>query len=64
MTIAEVSKAYEISSDTLRYYERIGLIPAVNRTSGGIRNYTEVRWIDSMLKLRNMSRWSYRQKKD
>jgi len=41
MTIAEVSKAYEISSDTLRYYERIGLIPAVNRTSGGIRNYTE-----------------------
>ena len=26
MTIAEVSKKYEISADTLRYYERIGLL--------------------------------------
>ncbi len=41
MTIAEVSKKYDISADTLRYYERIGLIPPVHRTSGGIRNYTE-----------------------
>ncbi len=41
MTIAEVSKKYEISADTLRYYERIGLIPPVHRTSGGIRDYTE-----------------------
>ena len=41
MTIAEVSRKYEISVDTLRYYERIGLIPPVNRTAGGIRNYTE-----------------------
>ena len=37
MTIAEVSKQFEISADTLRYYERIGLIPPVPRTSGGIR---------------------------
>lgn len=41
MTIAEVSKRYDISADTLRYYERIGLIPPVHRTSGGIRDYTE-----------------------
>ncbi|MFQ9510250.1 MAG: MerR family transcriptional regulator [Lachnospiraceae bacterium] len=41
MTIAEVSKKFEMSSDTLRYYERIGLIPTVTRTPGGIRNYTE-----------------------
>ena len=27
MTIAEVSRKYDISADTLRYYERIGLIP-------------------------------------
>ena len=27
MTIAEVSKKYDITADTLRYYERIGLIP-------------------------------------
>ncbi len=48
MTIAEVSRKYELSADTLRYYERIGLIPAVGRTDGGIRNYTEgdCRWIE------------------
>ena len=34
MTIAEVSRKYDISADTLRYYERIGLIPPVPRTSG------------------------------
>jgi DNA-binding transcriptional MerR regulator len=41
MTIAEVSKKYELSEDTLRYYERIGMIPPVNRTPSGLRNYTE-----------------------
>jgi DNA-binding transcriptional MerR regulator len=41
MTIAEVSKKYELSADTLRYYERIGLIPKVNRNKSGIRDYTE-----------------------
>jgi DNA-binding transcriptional MerR regulator len=48
MTIAEVSKRYEITPDTLRYYERIGLLPNVNRTKSGIRFYTEddCRWIE------------------
>ena len=41
MTIAEVSKQYNISADTLRYYERIGLIPPVNRNKNGIRDYTD-----------------------
>ena len=41
MTIAEVSKKYDISADTLRYYERIGLIPKVTRTKRGIRDYNE-----------------------
>ena len=41
MTIAEVSKKYQISADTLRYYEKEGLIPYVNRTESGVRNYTE-----------------------
>ena len=41
MTIKEVSEKYQITQDTLRYYERIGMIPAVPRTSGGIRNYGE-----------------------
>ena len=42
MKIMEVSQQYEISSDTLRYYERIGLIPLVNRTDRGIRDYNEL----------------------
>ena len=41
MTIAEVSSKYGLSPDTLRYYERIGLIPPVRRTAGGIRDYSE-----------------------
>ena len=48
MTIKEVSSKYEISQDTLRYYERIGLIPHVNRNKSGIRNYTkeDCKWIE------------------
>ena len=48
MTIAEVSKIYNLSQDTLRYYERIGLIPAVNRNKSGIRDYNDedCRWIE------------------
>ncbi len=41
MLIAEVSKKFDLSQDTLRYYERIGLIPRVNRNKSGIRDYTE-----------------------
>lgn len=42
MKIAEVSKEYGLSLDTLRYYERIGLIPTVTRTPNGIRDYGEM----------------------
>ena len=42
MKIAEVSEKFGISSDTLRYYERIGLVPPVNRNGGGIRDYNEL----------------------
>ena len=50
MTIAEVSKKYGLSADTLRYYERIGLIPPVTRTKGGVRDYGEEScgWIELM----------------
>ena len=50
MTIAEVSKRFGLSADTLRYYERIGLIPPVPRNSSGIRDYDEVScgWIELM----------------
>jgi MerR family transcriptional regulator, aldehyde-responsive regulator len=42
MKIAEVSERYGLSADTLRYYERVGLIPPVTRNDGGIRDYNEL----------------------
>ena len=48
MTIKEVSEAYQITTDTLRYYERVGMIPAVTRTAGGIRDYqaADLKWVE------------------
>jgi DNA-binding transcriptional MerR regulator len=42
MKISEVSEKYALSADTLRYYERVGLIPPVNRTDSGIRDYNDI----------------------
>lgn len=42
MKIHEVSERYSISHDTLRYYERIGLLPPVQRDKSGIRDYNEL----------------------
>lgn len=41
MRIAEVAEKYDISADTLRYYERIGLLPRVHRNKSGVRDFTE-----------------------
>ena len=41
MTIREVCEKYHVSPDTLRYYERVGVIPEVHRTKSGIRDYTK-----------------------
>ena len=55
MTIAEVSQKYGLSADTLRYYERIGLIPPVPRTKSGIRDYGQdsCSWIELMKCMRS-----------
>jgi DNA-binding transcriptional MerR regulator len=42
MKITEVSERYGISPDTLRYYERIGLIPPVHRNGNDVRDYNEI----------------------
>ncbi|MBK8986236.1 MAG: MerR family transcriptional regulator [Chloroflexi bacterium] len=42
MKISEVSEQSGLSVDTLRYYEKVGLLPPVNRTDGGIRDYSEL----------------------
>ena len=42
MTIGEVSKKLDIPIDTLRYYEKIGLIGPVPKTKSGIRDYDDI----------------------
>lgn len=55
MTIKQVAEKYHISQDTLRYYERVKMIPPVHRTPGGIRDYTEedIGWLEFALCMRN-----------
>ena len=55
MTIKEVCERYHISPDTLRYYEKMGAIPAVHRTKGGVRDYTEqdIGCVENALCMRN-----------
>lgn len=47
MTITEVSQKFGLTPDTLRYYERIGLIPAVHRAESGVRDYdqNDLNWV-------------------
>lgn len=55
MTIKEVSEKFNISQDTLRYYERVGMIPPVTRTPGGIRDYQEsdLGWVELAICMRS-----------
>lgn len=55
MTIKEVCKKYDITPDTLRYYERVGVIPEVARTAGGIRDYSEedMNWVENAICMRS-----------
>ncbi len=55
MTIKEVSQKYNVSQDTLRYYERVGMIPSVTRTISGIRDYQEgdLQWVELALCMRS-----------
>ena len=41
MQISEVAKEFGLTTDTLRYYEREGLIGPISKGKNGIRNYTE-----------------------
>lgn len=42
MKISEISEQCDVSADTLRYYERIGLLPPVHRSNSGTRDYSEL----------------------
>lgn len=55
MTIKEVSKKFGITMDTLRYYERVGMIPTVTRASNGNRDYQEedLSWVGLAICMRS-----------
>lgn len=55
MTIKEVSEQFGITQDTLRYYERVGMIPPVARTAGGRRDYQDedLGWVELALCMRS-----------
>ncbi len=55
MTIGEASEKFSISQDTLRYYERVGMIPPVTRTASGIRDYQEddLAWVELAICMRS-----------
>lgn len=49
LTIKEVGEKFDIPPETLRYYEKVGVIPPVTRTAGGIRDYQEedITWVEN-----------------
>lgn len=54
LSIAEVAERTGLSKDTLRYYEKAGLIESVERASGGQRRYavSDMDWLAFLLRLR------------
>lgn len=55
MNIDAVSKKYDLTKDTLRYWERIGLLPTIKRNQSGYREYSErdMNWVFYIKVLRN-----------
>lgn len=54
LTIAETAERTGLTVHTLRYYERDGLILAVDRSTSGHRRYTDrdLEWIELITRLR------------
>lgn len=55
MNIKKASELSGVSADTIRYYERIGLIPPIKRNKNGVRDFDEedLRWITYSRQMRN-----------
>jgi DNA-binding transcriptional MerR regulator len=54
LTIAQVVERTGLSHDTLRYYEKAGLIQRVGRTTGNQRRYeaADLAWLEFLIRLR------------
>lgn len=55
MNSKDVAKMFGITVDTIRYYERVGVIPPIEREENGYRIYTKrtLNWIFLAKSLRN-----------
>lgn len=55
MNIKKAAEMFDLSVDTLRYYERVGVIPPIHKNSSGYRDYTtnDLNWIYLAKSLRN-----------
>lgn len=55
MNIQQVAEKLSISTDMIRRWERLGMIPPVTRNKDGLRNFTkaDIRWV-KYAKLLNM----------
>lgn len=55
MNIKKAAEMFDLSVDTLRYYERVGVIPPIHRNTSGYRDYTtnDLNWIYLAKSLRN-----------
>jgi DNA-binding transcriptional MerR regulator len=54
-TIGEVAKIMTLSISTLRYYDKEGLLPLVERTTSGIRKFndSDIEWLNIIECLKN-----------
>jgi DNA-binding transcriptional MerR regulator len=54
-SIGEVAEALDVSVDTVRYYEKVGLADGPLRDSGGRRRYSteEVDWLQFLVRMRS-----------
>lgn len=55
MNIAEAARQADLSIDTIRYYDKLGILGSLSRTAGGARSFTEgdVGWLRILRCLRN-----------
>ncbi|MBC7250634.1 MAG: MerR family transcriptional regulator [Anaerolineae bacterium] len=55
LTVQQAAQKTGLSAHTIRYYERIGLIPTIQRAANGHRRYTEddIGWIEFLKCLRS-----------
>ncbi|TPR26453.1 MerR family transcriptional regulator [Apilactobacillus micheneri] len=55
LSITKLCEKYMVSADTIRYYEKINLLPSIPRDNSGRRYYDDgmQKWIEMILCLRN-----------